>query len=553
MSLDGLAINKIIQNLQILVTGKVNHVYQPVAHEVVIEVRANRENHDLLVNLDSNFTRIQITNQKYVKPISPNPFTMLLRKHLEGGIIKSIEQIELDRIVKIEIEKRDELYDIKTKKIYIELFPRSANLIICDQDEIIIDVLKKQPFSIDNQRIMLPRAKYDLNQNSKHQINPLISEINELDEVSNIMGASQQTLQTLTNAFENELDFNKYFMENLNDNSLYICKKKNLDCKLCTFNPYFSNDQEVIKMDVFKAMDYYYQNDNNKVRIQQQSLNLEKQVKRIVKKYMKKLNNFQKDYDSYLDNEQDKKNGELLFMHQYQHTDNTNLTVANVYDYDLERNVEIRLDPRLSIKDNARYYMKKYNKAKSGINHLEKLIKETKYDLEYLNDIIGRFEYIDFEEVKEIEKELVQNKFLIQKKKITDKKKPKKNKITILEYIDEYETRYLIGKNNIQNQYLTFQYSRKNDLWFHTKQGSGAHIVVKDGKLDETTIRTAANLAVLYSNNKLSSSVEVNYCYVNQLRKGQYSGQAILSSYKSIFIDPNEDLIDKTKLKKINI
>lgn len=550
MSLDGLVINKIVNALQKLNTGKINHVFQPVSNEIIIQVRAHRENSDLMINLDANMTRVQITSQKYNKPMSPSSFTMLLRKHLEGGIIRSIEQIDLDRIIKITVDKKDELHDLKTKIIYIELFTRSANFILCDEDNMIIDVLRKQTFSIDNDRTLMPRAKYDFNQHGHSQINPLTLTNIEDTMIDDLSGLSFFSKQILHHDVTLQKDISSVLLDTLQDGNLFLYESGNKKDVSALF-PSQLDISKVQTYPIFEALDIYYLADNHRIRIKKQSHNLEKQVKRLLKKFKKRQANYELDFQNYIDSDHLQKYGDILFTHLYMIKTQINQKEISLLDYETNEMITIPLDQRYGVKDNARMYMKRYSKAKNGMIYLSQLIEDTQQDIEYLEDILERFEYSDLEDVVQIEEELLKNRF-IQAKQSSNTKKKKKQKMSVLEYVDQNMTRYLIGKNNLQNSYLTFNYAHKQDLWFHTRNVSGAHVIVLNGQLDEMTIRTAANLAALYSASKLSSSVEIAYCRVNQLKKGKYSGQALLTKYTTIFIDPDESLLT-TKLNKVLI
>lgn len=530
MAFDGLFTSKMVNELNILINGRINKIFQASKYDLIFVIRNNHKNYFLLISSNPEASRIQITEKQYDNMQTPPMFCMLLRKHLDGGIIKSITQHNTDRVVTIDIEAVDELGFIQTKSLIVELTGRHSNIILAKDKKIIDSIKRISPFENIN-RTIIPSATYEYPSDTK--LNTLSLTHYSNDELNNYQGLSKLLINHLNNS-NSTLDsiINSY-------NPVAIISKKKLfyftDLSYYEGNRIYFNS-------LSKLLDYIYYDESLKDRIKQQTSNITGFVKKEIEKLNNKINKLNLELSNAIECDDYKIKGELLMANLYQIKPNMNkIKVINYYD---NKGLEIELNPLLDGVKNANRYYTKYRKMKNSINHLNEQIEIAKNELEYFNLLSSQLEIASLNDALEIKEELINNNYLKE-----EKKKEKKKKITILAYKIENSFIY-VGKNNIQNDYLTNKFSNPNDLWFHVKDSPGSHIILR-GDYNETTIRAAAMVASYYSKNRNSSSVAVDYTLIKNVKKipGMKNCFVRIYNQKTIYIDPNEEFINS--LEKI--
>ena len=536
MAVDGIILDKIVQDLQSKLPAKINKIHQISKTEIIFTLRCNREKANLMVSCHSVYNRIHFTKKQYDNLDEPTNFNLILRKYLDGGIIYKIEQIELDRYIKMEIDHRNQIGDKETLFLYIELMGKYANLILVNQNNKIIDALKRIPPYENSIRVIHPGAEY-IKPASQHKLDPFSA--TEYDANNSLVAQFRGLSPLLAKEIEFRLSTNSFadIMETIAaSNSLYISKtKQKIEYHII---PLLHLKTPAIQYPLHEGFDEFYFQIANKELIKQVTGNLYKTLNRQIKILNKKLPKLLESYDDALDCDIHKEYGNLLYSYPDIQTKGKNQ--VTIIDFE-GKEVTIPTNAKLDTKQNAQKQFQKYNKLKKGQSYILDQINLTKNEITYLSAILEQLEFSSVKDANEIKEELEKNHYLKANQKVKNKKKKKAKipNITIINYQD-YEIAF--GKNNLQNDYITFKYAKKNYTWFHAKDYHGAHVVINSDQPSEKAIRYCANIAAYYSKGRFSSSVPVNYCLVRQLKKipGSKLGLVSLSNYKTIYIDPEE-------------
>jgi len=533
MALDGIILSKVKQDLDNYLPIRINRIAEASKTEVVFNVHANTVRTNLVINLHSNNNHICLSNRNLSTYNDPSTFVMVLRKHILNGIIYSIEQFDYDRYLLLHIKARDELYDEKQYILSVELMGKYANLILVDSENKIIDALKKIPPYENTRRTILPGANFTLpdKQNKKDPYNTLDINLNE-SLVEQIQGFSK-TLETEIRYRLTTQTYKDIIEEIKNSKNLYLTKNK--DTYEYHVIPLTNISKQYTKWDIEEAFNELYFEDDEKQRIKNISDDLFKVVKRQIKHFNTKIGKLEYSKQEALNLEDDKQNGDLLYL--YHNLDQKGLKEVNIIDYDGNSKL-IKLDPKLSVKANANKYYNTYQKKRKGKVFIDEQLEIANNELEYFKSLNEQLQIANYTDALDIKDELFKYGYL---KKAINKNK-KKNKINLYQIkIDGYTITF--GKNNIQNNFLTFDYAKSNYTWFHAKQYHGAHVVVDTCDLNEKILRICANLAAYYSQGRMSSSVPVDYCLVKDIKKikGSKPGFVSFKNYKTIYIDPFED------------
>ena len=533
MALDGIILYKVKQDLDNYLPIRINRISETSKTEIVFNVHANTIRTNLVISLHSNYNHICLSNENYTTYNDPSTFVMVLRKHILNGIIYKIEQFDYDRYLLMHIRARDELYDEKEYVLSVELMGKYANLILIDSENKIIDALKKIPPYENTRRTILPGAQFSLpdKQNKQDPFNPININYDE-SLVNQIQGFSK--------LFENEVryrlanqTYEEIMSEVKNSNKLYLTKQNdNYEYHVIALT-HLSNEYK--SWDIQEAFDEIYFEDDEKERIKNISEDLYKIVKRQIKHFNTKIGKLQYSLQDALNLEKDKENGDLLY--QYSNLEQKGLKEIEITGYD-GQNKLIPLDPKYSIKVNANKYYQQYQKKRKGKVFIEEQLEIANNELEYFKSLSEQLSIANYSDALDIKEEL--SKFGYLKKPIS---KNKKKKTINLYQVKVDDCTITFGKNNIQNNYLTFDYAKPNYMWFHAKQFHGSHVVVDTNEPNEKIIRICANLAAYYSQGRLSSSVPVDYCLVKDVKKvkGTKPGFVTFKNYKTIYIDPEED------------
>ena len=551
MAIDGLMLRQLRNEIADYLPAKLVKMQQISDTELLFTLRTNKGNQKLLISLHSVYNRINITKESYTTMEVPSNFLMLLRKQIDGSILHSITQIGLDRILKIDLEARDELGDIHPKCLYIELMGKYANIILVDEDNYIVDALKRIPPYENSKRTILPGVKFELPEAHQNKQDPFHHGSFDPSEsfTKQFHGFSPLLSKEVQYRLQHEQSFDDVMYELANSKNLYISDVKDQVFFHCIPLTHLKANERCYSL--MHGMDILFFEKEEKVRIKQQSQDLFRCVKRELHKNTSKLPKLNQSLESALDCDKYREYGDLLFayMHEIDRCE-----IVELPSFETGEIVKIPIDMRFDIKGNANRWYAKYHKSKRAQAVLLEQIELCEKEIRYFEAMQTQLTQADVQDAMEIREELVKQGYLrAQKTRIRKKKKQEIPHYDTFEF-DDY--RIYVGKNNLQNDYVTWKLARKQDTWFHAKDIHGAHVIVTASELDETMIRNAAMLAAWYSNGRYSSSVPVNYCLQKQIKKipGNKGSFVSLTTYKTIFIDPEissvQSLIDQHRVKQ---
>lgn len=553
--LDAILINKIFLDLEkTLKTGKIQKIYHLNKNELIFKIRSNKENYTLFNSIHSINYRLHLTKSKYDTQVEASNFTSVLRKHLDGGIITNIQQPNFDRVIIFTIEKRNEIKDIEIKHLVFELFGRHSNTFLCDEQYRIIDSLKAINFtesSINNNRKLYRNATYELPDSSVNSINIDINEYLKDISYDDIINRkyncfSKQLVNEIKYRNENSIDFNKTMFEIINSNCIYYYDDN-------TFSNIELTSKGIYKdkfNDLNDAMDYIYQNNLQKETIKTDYQPVILTINNLIKRKEKKVIRLEEQLKNVENSNYLQKYGTLIYENIYLFNPKDHLNEIEIFDYDTNENIVIKLDSKLSIKDNAAAFLKRYKKLQNSITVVNEQISICNKEINELNLALSQIEISSYNDIKEIISDLEENNYL--KKSKTSKKVKKNYRPNYLRYLCVDDTEILVGRNNIQNDYITFKVANRLDTWMHVKSLPGAHIIIRSSNPSEESIRMGAYLAAHYSNAKTSSNVGIDYTLVKNVKKikGSKLGFVTFETNKTIYIDPNEEIIKKLNLIK---
>lgn len=576
MAFDGIVTKAITAELTNLCGARIDKVFQPNKNEIILGLYLNKMNYALDICIDAQNCRINLTtNSKSNPQVAPN-FCMLLRKNLIGLKLKNIITFDLERLVILEFEGFDELDDIISKKLVVELMGKHSNIILLDDTNIIIDSLRHIKEIDENYRDILPHTKYSIPTSNKCSFLDLkdfddfknhlnLSNIEDLPvEISNTFnGISKNLICSIINKFE---------IKELNDSNLetifnYI---KNIIDNIGTYNLSFEkikNQQGIIK-DYFLVpstsiepfslnffIDDFYFNKETSETFRNYRNTLLKLILDALKKYNKRLTNINEKLHECDDMEKYRVYGELITANLYK-IPNKNIEEIELENYyDNNNKILIKLDKRYSPSINAKRFFKKYSKLKNALAIVTEQKKETLKELDYIESIVYELEDSStVDELTAIFEEISENDIFKEKTSKTNntkKSKIKKSKLTKNKEVSFNPIKYnidgytiLVGRNNNENDYLTLKYANKNDLWFHTKDFHGSHTVLKiDNNLPYPNfdiLVATAQIAAQHSKAKNSSNVPVDYCEVKFVKKpsGARPGMVIYTNNKTLNVNP---------------
>jgi len=533
MALDGIILNKVKIDLDSRLPIRINRISQTSATELVFNVHTNGLRTNLVMSFHSVYNHICLSNRNYTTYNDASTFVMVLRKHLLNGIIYKIEQTQYDRYLLMHIRARNELYDEKEFLLSVELMGKYANLILVDDENRIIDALKKIPPYENNKRTILPGAVFTL-PDKQNKLDPYLTLNPDFDSslVEQIQGFSKTLEKEIRFRLEKQ-SYETILTDIKNSNKLYITRiKDSLDYHIIPLT-HITNEYE--EYDISEGFDILYYEDDEKERIKNISDDLFKIVKRQIKHYSSKIIKLKLSLDEALNMDTYKTNGDLLYT--FSNLNAKGLNSIEIEDYDGQKQT-IKLDPKYSIKENANRYYTQYQKKRKGKVYIEEQLDIANKELEYFNSLNDQLAIANYSDALDIKEELGKYGYL--KKHPSTNKKKKKVNLYQVKINDDIIT---FGKNNIQNEYLTFEYAKANYIWMHAKGFHGCHLVIDNCNPSEQTLRTAANLAAFFSKGRYSSSVPVDYCLAKDVKKikGYKAGFVSFKNYKTIYIDPIED------------
>lgn len=544
MPFDGAFLYCVSNELMEALDCHIDKIYQPSKEELVFLLRKKGYVKRLLINIKSGSTRVHFTENKFENPEKPPMFCMLMRKHLLNGRLIRITQPDLERVLIFTFSSMNEMGDICEFNLICELLSGSANIILCDENRKIIDCLRHSDIET-SARLLLPGATYSLPP-SQDKLNPLTTDLKAINKRLE----SNTLLQTI-NGFsplicrEIEAENNlKKIINILQDNNgvpTLVLKPDGTAQDYCfTKIKQYGNGYENKIFDSFSALlDEFYTARDITLRVNQNARDIIKLITNLKARTERKLSLRLNDLDKCRDRENLRIWGELIKANLHAIPNGANFAeVPNYYDPDL-KNIRIPLNPALSPAANANKYFKDYKKSYTAEETLLKLTENDGQELIYFDSVLESISRCkDLSDIAEIREELSDAGYIKQAQ--TRKKQKQKNEFR--EYLSVEGYKILVGKNNRQNDYLTTVLASKNDLWFHTKNIPGSHVIVFcDGNdISDETVLQAATLAAQNSKASGSAQVPVDYTPVKFVKKpnGAKPGMVIYTTNKTVYITP---------------
>ncbi len=551
MSFDGFFLHHLTNELQEQIKkGRIQKVNQPFDHELVLTIRNNRRNYKLLLSAHPVFGRIQTTEANFQNPQNPNTFTMIMRKYLQGAVIETIQQIENDRILEIIVSNKNEIGDHIKATLVVEIMGKHSNIILIDKNEHkIIESIKHVGFSQNSYRTILPGSTYIAPPKTK-AINPFDISDQTLFELLQTNDLSPKNLQQLFQGLgrDTALELSHCLKDNkLNDFRQFFSREYYPSLTEKSFSAVqFSSSHETFQS-LGQLLDYYYQEKAEKDRIAQQASDLIHRVQSELEKNIKKLAKQQDELLATENAEEFRQKGELLTTYLSMVPNNQDIVVLD--NYYTNQTIEISLDRALTPNQNAQRYFKKYQKLKEAVKHLKGIISDTKNTITYLESVETSLNHASMEDINDIREELVETGFI--KRRAHDKQHKRKKPEQYL--ASDGKTIIMVGRNNLQNDELTFKMARKGELWFHAKDIPGSHVLIRDNLNPSDEVKTdAAELAAYYSKARLSNLVQVDMIEAKKLNKpsGTKPGFVTYTGQKTLRVTPTQEKIDSLKLKK---
>ena len=574
MALDGITIANIVKEMRdALLGGRIAKIAQPEADELLLTVKAPSGQRRLYISASASLPLVYLTDENKPSPFTAPNFCMLLRKHIANGRIVSITQPSLERIIVLGIEHLDELGDLCRKKLVIEIMGKHSNVIFCNEDDRIIDSIKHVPAQMSSVREVLPGRTYFI-PDTMHKADPLT--ISESDfaallrqKPSALSKALYTSLTGISPVVAEEICFlagldsalppselSDDFMTHLyRQFSLFLDQVREED-----FHPaiYYRNNepQEFASVPlthlegcarqefdtISQVLSSYYAVKNRITRIRQKSADLRHIVQTALERNRKKYDLQARQLKDTDKRETYKVYGELLQTYGYQaEPEAKEIEVLNYYTNEM---IRIPLDPTKTPLENAKRYFEKYNKMKRTYEALSHLIVETRDEISYLESVSNALDIARTEDdLAQVKEELTQSGYV--RRKFTKKKE--KFKSTPLHYISSDGYDMYVGKNNFQNEELTFSFASGNDWWFHAKKVPGSHVIVKSRgeEMPDRVFEEAGKLAAFYSKNNGSEKVEVDYVEKKHVKKvkGQKPGFVIYHTNYSLIADTDISML----------
>ena len=550
MSFDGFFLHHMTEELRHeLVGGRIQKINQPFDQELVLQIRSNRQSHKLLLSAHSVFGRVQLTETTFENPAVPNTFIMVMRKYLQGAVIEAIQQVENDRILEISVSNKNEIGDSVAVTLVIEIMGKHSNIILLDKASgKIIEAIKHVGFSQNSYRTILPCSTY-VAPPQTGSLNPFtvgnekLFQILQTEEIE--PKRLQQIFQGLGRDTATELS-SRLTTDKLKTFRAFFASPTQPSLTEKSFSALLFSDSKTQMSTLSELLDTFYMDKAERDRVNQQASELIRRVENELEKNRKKLGKQEEELLATENAEEFRQKGELLttFLHQVPN-DQDQVELDNYYTGE---KILIALDKALTPNQNAQRYFKRYQKLKEAVKHLTSLIEETRTTILYLESVETALAQASLSEIAEIREELIQTGFIRrrQREKIQKRKKPEK-------YLaSDGQTIILVGRNNLQNDELTFKMAKKDELWFHAKDIPGSHVVITGNLQPSDEVKTdAAELAAYFSKARLSNLVQVDMIEIKKLNKptGGKPGFVTYTGQKTLRVTPDADKIKSMKIQ----
>lgn len=586
MALDGITTFAIVSELRTaLIGGRIDKIHQPLADEIRISVRGSGSPKKLLLSANSGHPRIHLTENTRENPMTAPLFCMVLRKYIAGGKIVDIIQPNFERIVILKIESANEMGDITQKSLILEIMGKHSNLILTDENGKILDSIKRVTHEKSSVREVLPGKSYVFPP-AQGKKNPLLLERPDflfslhLQEGRRLPEFIYQTYTGISPLMAQEA------CARASLDASNACQETTLEegeALFAVFSGLMQEMQEgrflpavytqknagrvmefsVLEMKLFQGMaqkqypsvsallEGFYQERDNALHIRQKAHDIRRLVLSNIERCAKKKDIQLKTLRDTQGMPVWKKKGELITANIYAITQGmTTFRTVDFYDENMAE-IEIALDPAKTPAENAQKYFAKYNKAKRTLAALEIQQKQNEEELAYLESVLNALDNAaDEADLSEIRTELAESGFIRRQPQKKGASRPRKAKPLHFVSSDGYDI--FVGKSNLQNDELTLKTAESTDLWMHTKNIPGSHVIIRtngSGEVPEATLREAANLAAFFSKAKNSSMVPVDYTLRKNVKKpaGAKPGMVIYLTNRTIYVTPDESLLEQMK------
>lgn len=571
MAFDGITIANIVSELNHTITGgKINKIAQPENDELIITIKNQRQQYRLFLSASASLPLIYLTETNKPSPLTAPNFCMLLRKHIGSGKILSVTQPGMERIIRFTIEHLNELGDLCTKYLIVEIMGKHSNIIFCNENDQIIDSIKHVSAHMSSVREVLPGRPYFIPATQEKK-NPweLTEDILSQEILSRPVTASKALYTGITGIsplMAEEICHRANIDGGIPTDGLSPLEKLHLshtflslveDIKSETFTPnivyqgrepvefapfpltQYEDLKTVSYPSISQVLETYYAEKNIVTKMRQKSVDLRKIVQTALERNLKKYQLQQKQMKDTEKKEKYRIWGELI--NTYGYGLEPGIKSMEALNYYTNETITIPLDPTLTPQENAKKYFDKYSKMKRTAEALEHLLQETKSEIEHLESISASLDIaLSEDDLAQIKEEMMEYGYI--RRKYTSGKKVK---ITSkpFHYLSSDGFHIYVGKNNFQNEELSFKFATGNDWWFHAKGQPGSHVIVKTNgeELPDRTFEEAGKLAAYYSRGRQAPKVEIDYTQKKNLRKpnGAKPGFVVYYTNYSLLIEPD--------------
>lgn len=556
MPFDGVVLQAVTNELQEqIIGGRIDKIYEPTMNDLIITIRNNRKNYQLLISIHPMYARMHITDEKFINPEQPPLFCMVLRKHLIGARIDRIEQVDLERIVVIDLIGKDEIGDSVTYQLYVEIMGKHSNVIFIDkQSKKIVNAKKHVPPSLNRHRTILPGSLYveppEQNKLSLYDIDgeTIVKKIDfnagKIDRqiVQHVKGISPFLAREVTTrahlgdmtAYVKQLNILKEeILEHRFAPAIYDGKREDFHVLSISYLKKRKEFETVSEM-----LDSFFKNKAERDRVQQQVKDLTRFLQNELGKNKRKLKIHEDTLKKSAQAENFQKQGELLTANMHLVKKGMKqITVVDYYDEN-QAEITIRLKEDLTPSENAQRFFSRYRKLLTAKNRAQMEINKTTEEINYLESVLQQLDDAREIDIEEIRQELVEQGYQKQRQQ----RRKKRPKPAPEKFISSNGTIIYVGRNNNQNEYVTHRLAHKEDIWLHTLNIPGSHVVIKDANPTEETLIEAAQLAAYYSKARHSESVPVDYTKVKYVKKptGAKPGFVTYTEQKTLYVKPKK-------------
>ena len=568
MSFDGLFTKAMVDELvRSLKGGRINKVHQPYKNEVILTIRANGVNQKLLLSAHPSYARVQFSNEAYENPSEAPMFCMLLRKHIEGYILEDLYQVETDRMIVLEIKGRNEIGDISYKQLIIEIMGRHSNIVLVDKTRnVILDSIKHVSFAVNSHRAILPGQPYVFPP-EQNKVNPFTAVEEDVLQKVDFNGGriDRQLVEHFAGTsplFAKEVLFQSGLANRTTVPSTFTRLIERIASDHISPSIISSGGKESFYLfplehlngetksypTLSEMLDRFYFGKAERDRVKQQGNDIERFITNEKEKNEKKIEKLKDTLKAAERADQFQRYGELLTANLYAAKKGMKeIEVVNYYDEN-GGTIAIALDPRKSPSENAQKYFSKYQKAKNAVAIVTEQIEKALEEVAYFDNLLQQVIAASPKDLQEIREELVEGGYIRDRKK-RNGKKIQNAKPVLDHFVSSDGTDIIVGKNNKQNDYLTNKLAARDEIWLHTKDIPGSHVVIRSKEPSDETIREAAVLAAYYSKARNSSSVPVDFTKVRYVKKpsGAKPGFVIYDNQQTVYVTPDEEIVLKLK------